>query len=278
MHENIKKCCRFCNSKTSPTSIGRCINNYWLYQCPACGSIGVCDEPAPDEVKKIYDDLFESGGYEPHRIEFELIKSGHVPYSPYTHLLLKWMELKIHGRKLLEIGGGTGAFGVFAKSRGWDYTNFDISDVAVCYARDLGLNANCFSAANPPPLCASEYDLVIMWEVIKYIYKVKEYLVKVYRALKPNGFFLFSTPNYYRSVYQKQYFGLLGSPPVHINFFTQDSLYFIIKVTGFKKYKIYKRRVYFPTNYSYKEIKKVTKLFFAKDECPTLYEIARKTQ
>jgi len=44
-------------------STGRVVNDYELYRCPKCGSIGVLEEPAPEEVEKIYNHLFGVGEY-----------------------------------------------------------------------------------------------------------------------------------------------------------------------------------------------------------------------
>ncbi|GAP18812.1 class I SAM-dependent methyltransferase [Levilinea saccharolytica] len=270
--------CRFCGESLQPTSIGRIVNGYELFSCPKCESIGVLSEPTPDQVKKIYDELFSVGGYDQHREEFRLIKQGKVPRSPYRHLLLKFIETRLKGRKMLEIGGGIGSFGVYAESRGWDYTDFDVSEAAVNFAHDLGIKSNCFSSANPPSLPSAEYDLVVMWEVIEHVYDVKGYLDEIYRTLKPGGMYLLSTPNYYRTAYQKSDFGILGSPPVHINFFTKKALESILTESGFEKVNVYKRRLYFPTKLSFRESKTIFQRLLALEESPTLIGIARKPQ
>ena len=115
------------------------------------------------------EDVFERGGYEQHRAEFELIKSGKPPHEFYRGRLLKRIQRMCNGRSLIEIGGGTGSFGVLVKSRGWNYVNYDISEVAVNFCRELSLEAYCFDGGSPPPLFPQSADAVVMWEVIEHV-------------------------------------------------------------------------------------------------------------
>jgi 2-polyprenyl-3-methyl-5-hydroxy-6-metoxy-1,4-benzoquinol methylase len=148
---------------------------------------------------------------------------------------------------MVEIGGGTGAFGVLAKSRGWQYHNYDISNVAVDYARQLGLDAFVFDAANIPPLPAQSANVVVMWEVIEHIWDVHSYLTTILESLKPNGTLMLSTPNFdFQPEFEKTR-PALCKPPIHINFFTGRSLKATLEHAGFRNIQVTKRRFYRPS-------------------------------
>ncbi len=268
--------CRFCGHTTEFAPINREINKYKLFKCGHCASIGIAEQPTSEEIGRIYDQLFATGAYAQHREEYAEIMNGRAPYNPYRHLLLRYLELKIPGRRMIEIGGGTGAFGNYAKSRGWQYSDFDISNVAVEDVRTIGLDATVFSSSLLPPLPIDESDMVVMWEVIEHVFDVNGYLRKIFDSLKSGGIFLFSTPNYYRKGYQGSDFGVLGSPPVHINFFTKDSLEFLLKNVGFSKLQIYKRRLFSPSPRTIKGLERSVCRLLGLEESPTLIGIAYK--
>lgn len=199
-------------------------------------------------MERAYNHLFEKGAYARHRREFEMLKSGHLPRAFYRKRLLGRIEERLDARRLVEIGGGTGSFGVLARSRGWNYTDYDISEVAVGFARQLSLDAHRFSAGAVPPLAPRSVDLVVMWEVIEHVWNVHAYLRVIGESLRPGGAFLFSTPNYDQREYQSFLDeGFPSSPPIHLNFFTEESLRNSLRASGhFETPHIFKRRVYRP--------------------------------
>jgi len=232
-------------------------------------------EPEPEELVRIYNGLFKDGDFEHHRAEFELIKSGRMPPNFYRRRLLKSVERICGGRTLVEIGGGTGAFGVMAANRGWQYTNYDISDVAVTFCRRLSLNANLFNAGSLPPLMPQSVDLIVMWEVVEHVWNLRGYLDHVRMALKPPGLFLFSTPNYLTPYYQNSNrWGPLAAPPIHVNFFTKESLETSLRMRGFRQNRIFKRRIYRP-QWSLRGVAKSIRCALYLDEPETLYGTAQ---
>ncbi len=247
--DTSSRTCRACGQAASSHATGRISNGYPLLHCSRCETVLVERRPGPEELRQAYDHLFEKGDYAKHRREFELIKSGKTPRSMYRKLLLRRIEKTSSGRRLIEIGGGTGSFGVLARSRGWQYTDYDISEVAVGFARELSLDAHVFSVESIPPLAPQSVDAVVMWEVIEHVWDVHEYLRTIGEALRPGGVFIFSTPNYARRQYQRRLDeGNPSSPPIHLNFFTEESLRRSLSASGyFTKLSIVKRRFYQPS-------------------------------
>lgn len=269
--DSASKVCRICGSNAGFVQTGRVINNYPLSRCTCCDTVLIEKQPAPEDIARIYNYLFEKGEYEQHRIEFETLKSGKMPPSFFRRWLTKRVENICGGRTLIEIGGGTGGFGVLARSRGWKYTNYDISTVAVNFCRELDLEANIFSYGSLPPLLPQSADVVAMWEVIEHVWDVHGYLKVIKDALNDKGIFLFSTPNYL-AYYD---WGPLSAPPVHMNFFTKDSLEKTLRLCGFKTHKVSKWRFARP-NLSFSGVNKFLRTVSLLDEPETLFGIARR--
>jgi 2-polyprenyl-3-methyl-5-hydroxy-6-metoxy-1,4-benzoquinol methylase len=232
------------------------------------------DRPESGDIATLYDRLFREGEYEQHRAEYEAIKAGKRVRSFYRSYLLNRIERSCRKGNMIEIGGGTGAFGVLAKSRGWQYLNYDISNVAVDYARELGLKAFVFDVQKIPPLPPRSANAVVMWEVIEHVWNVHGYLAAILESLKPNGALILSTPNFdFQSEFEKTR-PALCTPPVHINFFTEHSLKLTLEHAGFINVQIIKRRLYRPS-INIKSIIMSLKWFFALYPPQTLYAIAR---
>lgn len=233
------------------------------------------DRPESGEIAAIYDRLFREGEYEEHRAEYEAIKAGKRVHNFYRSYLLKRIERSCHKGNMVEIGGGTGGFGVLAKSRGWQYLNYDISNVAVDYARQLGLDAYVFDVEKIPPLPSRSANAVVMWEVIEHVWNVYDYLSAISESLKPNGALILSTPNFdFQSEFEKTR-PALCTPPVHVNFFTEHSLKTTLEYAAFRNIQVIKRRLYRPA-INVKSIIMSLKWGFGLYPPKTLYAIARR--
>jgi predicted SAM-dependent methyltransferase len=117
-----------------------------------------------------------------------------------------------------------------------------------------------------------------MWEVIEHVWNLSDYLKNVHRALRPGGFFMFSTPNYQRQGYKDavaQGRSLGSVPPIHINFFTIDSLQTVLKAAGFESRRVTKRRLYRPP-FSFRGVIHSAKLALGLQEPMTLVGLAKK--
>jgi 2-polyprenyl-3-methyl-5-hydroxy-6-metoxy-1,4-benzoquinol methylase len=271
--------CRICGQLADATSTQLVSNGYELFSCHSCGTAMIEARPDSGDLNRAYNHLFEQGAYDAHRIEFEQLKRGKSPANFHRRRALKRLELICTGRNLIEIGGGVGAFGMLASSRGWTYCDYDVSEAAVRFARDLKLNAHVFSIDEGPPLVPTSADVVVMWEVIEHVWNLFDYLNSIHKALRPGGLFMFSTPNYQRQGYKDaiaQGKSLGSVPPIHINFFTVASAQATLKAAGFKLCHVTKRRLYRPTM-SVGGVVRSAKLACGLEEPMTLVGLAKKT-
>ena len=268
--------CRICGYASRAIANGTVTNGFPLFSCGHCQTVLIENIPRPAALDLAYDHLFERGAYDAHREEFHQLKSGKTPRNVYRKHFLKRLEQMTPGRRLIEIGGGTGSFGVLAQNRGWKYTDYDISAVAIDFAARLSLDARVFRLGGPPPIAVRSADAIVMWEVIEHVWDVHEYLATIFNALKGGGVFLLSTPNYLRPTYRQAVANgrPVGSvPPVHVNFFTPLALKRSLEAAGFDSVTVKKRRLYRP---SLREPLSSLMLALGLLESTTLIGIARK--
>jgi len=255
----------------------RKINGYSLVVCNVCSTVQVKEQPAFEELRQKYNELYSRGEYEQHRAEFEAIQRGCKPYRPYQEWLLHRVEKICSGRRMVEIGGGIGAFGVIARNRGWTYVNYDVSEVALSFAKALGLKTHLIT--DETLVIEEEADVIVMWEVIEHIWNVSDYLAEIKRKLAYGGILLLSTPNFLRMGYHRSDLWPTGSaPPIHLNFFTEESLRKVLVFHGFDHIQVYKRRLYRPSHISRKAILSTLRVLIGLEEPPTLYGIAISTK
>jgi SAM-dependent methyltransferase len=241
--------CRICGEPGELQERSRRIRGYRLFACTACGTVQVRDAPGPGELKAVYDQLFSAGEYEQHRAEFEALSSGKKAGSFLRRRLLRRVGGLCRGRRLIEIGGGTGKFGIDAVREGWSYKNYDISGVAVDFCRRLGLEAEVFPPGELPPLGTENADADVMWEVLEHVWDVHAYLVTIRSALRPGGVLFMSVPNFRTPclVDEDEWkVGILSSPPLHINFFEIPSMSNVLRTAGFEEVSCFPRRLYRP--------------------------------
>jgi len=264
--------CRICGQPTEFGHLDRTINSYALQRCRVCGTVHVAERPA-QRAHNLYNGLFDGDVYQQHRMKYERLARGRKPHRPYDSWLLRKAEKRCQGRRMVEIGGGNGEFGLIAQSRGWKYIDFDISEVAVQWVRSLKLKAQTIEG-DVPNIPKGSADLVVMWEVIEHIWNVAEYLAAISNALGPNGVLLLSTPNWFRSCYQRSNDLGASGPPIHINFFSPESLQATLFLTGFHSVNLVPRRLWRPSSLSARAVIRSIKMLLGTEAPPTLYALA----
>jgi len=237
--------CRLCGSQADFIPLDIEIENgtNYLVLCSKCHGVLAQKKTPANQVKEIYDELFAKGGYIHHKKQFEMMMSGGSPYFPYRKLLFNHVSKKLKGNFVVEIGGGAGAFGHFVNQKGYQYQDFDVSNTAMGFVEALGLHGQVFDPEDLSTLNFDSTDLVAMWEVIEHVWDVAGYLRKIYNNLAQEGFLLLSTPNinrrYYMTNLEKP---STSSPPIHINFFSKESLEYGLRAAGFRNIRFFHKR------------------------------------
>jgi 2-polyprenyl-3-methyl-5-hydroxy-6-metoxy-1,4-benzoquinol methylase len=163
-------------------------------RCSNCSVVYQNPQPEFAVTEQIYDGLHYHDRY---------IKSEFV-YLPTSKIYLNKLEIylkefddnfNIKNKKLLDIGCGVGYFLYLAKEKGANVLGADISKWAAKYAKDK-FNVDVISGDFlTMDLEDYSFDIVTMWQTIEHLPNPLDFINKIYKILKPGGFFMFATPD-----------------------------------------------------------------------------------
>jgi len=222
--------CIVCKSKN--------VEKFWAslgYRLARCNNCGMVWDPFPPEsVISIYNKNYfinenPKGGYANY---FEGMRINRKTFSDR----LKKIEKKLGKKgKLLDVGCALGDCLYEAKRLGWkDAQGIEVSDYAYKFAKRRGLNVSKgdLSGFKFPE---ESFDIVAFQDVIEHIKDPLTELKKVYKILSPGGIIFIITPDV--SGFWSKFLGPLWyhyKPTEHLNYFSQKSISFILKKSGFK--------------------------------------------
>jgi SAM-dependent methyltransferase len=151
---------------------------------------------------------------------------------------IKNTSIDQHAPRGIELGCATGDFLLALRRAGWDAEGIDIVEPALEVARRRGLRVQ-----NGDPsridLAPGEYDAAFAWMVVEHLPHPKEALARVHAALKPEGWFCFSVPNFgswERRVFKSHWKGT--DLPRHLQHFTRSRLRSMLADAGFVDVRI----------------------------------------
>ncbi|OGW81606.1 MAG: hypothetical protein A2Z83_07715 [Omnitrophica bacterium GWA2_52_8] len=104
------------------------------------------------------------------------------------------IEAHVQGRRMLEVGCGSGSFLTAAKSRGWDVTGVDSGRDNIKLLNDKGIRGLCsgFLEMDSP----EKYDCIVMRDLIEHPQKPEEFVLKCRALLNPGGGIHLALPRY----------------------------------------------------------------------------------
>jgi SAM-dependent methyltransferase len=207
-----------------------------IYHCDFCKSAFSLPRV---NTTQLYEDIYRSGkelpGYDRYWKYAERINSTSSPlnYLAYNESAywgvkksLEEIVTNKQGTKILEIGSGMGYLTYSLIKEDYNVVGLDISDVAVKTANyKFGNYFVCADLYEYSTLHSESFDVVILTEVIEHVEKPVDFIRAILKVLRSDGRIIITTPN--RSIYDNKVIWASDSPPVHLWWFSEDSMRFI---------------------------------------------------
>lgn len=230
--------CPICDSKkialtlaTTDYSISK--DAFEIYACHDCDFHFTQNAPSPTAIAPYYNsDVY---------ISHSDTKEGIVNrlYHTARDLMLnrkrKLVQKLTSGKRLLDIGSGTGYFLNHMQANGFKVVGVEID--ATARAATL---KNFKIKVNPPPTLLDsqlkeKVDVITLWHVLEHLHDMDGYMQSMYRQLSDNGVVLIAVPNH--KSYDAQYYGKHWAAydvPRHLWHFSPKTLAKLADKNGFK--------------------------------------------
>jgi 2-polyprenyl-3-methyl-5-hydroxy-6-metoxy-1,4-benzoquinol methylase len=148
----------------------------------------------------------------------------------WVRFLDRYLDIKIgEGKTLHELGSSLGYFSRVFKDRGFDVSGSDISSYIVKKAGLLQRDIEFFRLDVENNFAKKKYDYIIAFEVVEHLKNTEKAFKNIYKMLKPNGYFILSTP--FPSV--RAY-----ADPTHVNIHRSSWWTKLGRRVGFRKTKV----------------------------------------
>ena len=205
---------------------------YTIFACRACRGGFAWPRLRPGELEGVYDegyaDSYISGAM--HEVGFAQGRFRQLEKS------LQGCSVDLSkgvGRRVLDVGCGSGQFAREFLRRGWLAEGVEISPLLAGEAKSSGLTVHVGDFLRLE-LSKSLYDLITMFHVIEHFDAASEAATKCHSLLRPSGVLVLETPNW-RGIGAL----LRGSrwshiiPPEHLNYFGPAALSRLVLRAGF---------------------------------------------
>lgn len=206
--------------------------------CSKCGLQFI--SPFLDQKKndEIYTDNYFLGasnrikGYE----NYELLESCLVREAK---MKLGFIEKYTSGKRVLDVGAGTGVFALLAKQSGFNVSANDLSGFAVSKLKAKKIR--CL----PGPVeklrfPKAEFDIVTAWDVLEHITNPRSALKVLNSAMEKGGYLFLTTPDHESldaRLLGKNWYGYKKAPE-HPVFYGKRSLRYLLENNGFQLVEI----------------------------------------
>lgn len=259
---------------------------YNLGKCQSCKFIFCLTQFSQNEFVRVYDELYnkENSPYQRHsKDEFEqIISAKKIKVGWNRSMLIKKNIFNSKGKSVLEIGSGIGLVGryILSKDSTIVYTGIELDKDAFEKSKLLGLNTINGDFSEMENLNRS-YDVIMMWEVIEHLQDLSTFLDLAFKKLNKDGKIILSTPNYnkiynYPKREKDQIFQ--DHPPVHLNFFTPESISNVFEFHQFTDCKVKVKKLPYLQLDNFQFYWNVVKAYFNKYFGTSLYFEARKKE
>jgi 2-polyprenyl-3-methyl-5-hydroxy-6-metoxy-1,4-benzoquinol methylase len=150
---------------------------------------------------------------------------------------------ELSARTVLDLGCGNGSFSAVLQSQGYGVVGCDVSESGIAFARQAHPAIDFFvhDISRPiPSRYAGPYDAVVALEVVEHLMLPRQLVTGAYRALRPGGVLILSTP--YHGYWKNMALALTNCfddhwHPLrdfgHVKFFSRKTLSQLAREAGF---------------------------------------------
>ena len=160
-------------------------DNFIYCQCQKCNLNFISPRLTQDEIKKIYEEGFDSKN---------LHKPPPYDYSLYS-LFFKTINKYRQNNRLLDVGCFRGDLLYGAKQKHWDVYGVEISQKAAEIGKKQ-YEIDIFIGSLEANFESDFFDAVSMFDVIEHLPDPKSYIKEIFRILRPGGILYLDTPNF----------------------------------------------------------------------------------
>ena len=194
-----------------------------IFSCGNCGFRFTQNAPSEQEIAPYY----QSEDY----ISHSNTKKGFVnrAYHIVRNIMLgrkhKLVKRLTQGKRLLDMGCGTGYFLNYMKENGYNVKGVEIDEGA----RNFGQQQFGVDIVAPDEMMTGStdevFDVITLWHVLEHIYELDAYVTRLKELLHDDGHLIIAVPN--RSSVDASHYGPFWAAydvPIHLWHFTPDTL------------------------------------------------------
>lgn len=166
--------------------------NFNIVSCDSCGFHFTNPIPSINNIG----DYYKSDKYVSHSSSKKgVINSLYNLVRSFTlRKKVKLIKQFVKGKKLLDIGSGTGHFLNQAKINGFDVIGLEPDSDAVEYALK-NFNADLLPLDFLYQLKPESQDVITLWHVLEHVYDLEKDFKQIVSVLKPGGYVFIAVPN-----------------------------------------------------------------------------------
>jgi len=215
------KLCKVCSSSFELVN-----KRYNLVKCTECKLVFSKDVFSEQDFLETYNNLYNNSlQYDTHQKEFAKLQKDKPLHIGRPKLKILNYLLKKKCKRICEVGAGVGIVANYLKKKGIDYIGIELDKLTVEKAQSINLNIinGDFSKLNE---IEGVFDAIIAFEVIEHLQDLNLFFKIASEKLKTNSYIGFTVPNYDKRMNYKNHKDRIyqSGPPVHLNFFTIESI------------------------------------------------------
>ena len=143
---------------------------------------------------------------------------------------------KLNGKKILDLGAGSGFFSLAAKEKGFEVISIEQNKSSIDFAKSIGIEMIESDISSKISMeCASVVDNVILNHVFEHILQPYNFLSNLRKNISNHTKIIILIPNansIWRFVFKEKWYG--WDPPIHVHLYDKKAMENIIKNSGFK--------------------------------------------